>query len=198
MHKRRVFEEIEEKKKLKEEEEERVTRENKEKDAEAAVDGYNPTFVIDIDAIMNGMNAEMDSITLGGKEDKEKEKEKEKKKVRELEKVEVPQFRPLSEIIVDESQFWTSDSYKNDLIAEVREDLTRGLKVLVVVEAVAPNTELKSLLHSIFHEDEIKRNCKAVGIAGGSGFEYMNVPKVVFNRLDEDVLKASMVLHPAK
>lgn len=42
---------------------------------------------------------------------------------------------------------------------EIREDLSRGLKVRVIVEAVASYTELKSLLHSIFHEEEV-RSCE--------------------------------------
>ena len=132
---------------------------------EGTFDGYDPSFDIDIDKIMGNLNSEMDQITLA----KNDEEAQIKKRLggSELEKANVPLFRPVSEIVVDESQFWTSDSYKEELVAEVREDLTRGLKIKVEVEAVASYTELKSLLHSIFHEEEVKRNCMLVSLAGG-------------------------------
>ena len=84
---------------------------------------------------------------------------------------------------------------QNDLVGEVREDLTRGLKVCVVVVGFGGKAELKSLLHSVFHEDEIKRNVRSKAVGGE--FSFMDAPKVQFAQLDEQCIKASMVLIPA-
>ena len=132
---------------------------------EEAFDGYNPTFDIDVDKIMGALEGEMADITLASND--EEKIIKKKLEGEELGKSSVPLFRPTSEIMVDEPQFWTSDGYKDELIVEIREDLSRGLKVRVVVEAIASYTELKSLLHSIFHEEEIKRNTRVTVIGGG-------------------------------
>ncbi|GMH64286.1 hypothetical protein TL16_g03926 [Triparma laevis f. inornata] len=193
---------------------------------EEAFDGYNPTFDIDVDKIMGALEGEMADITLAGND--EEKIIKKKLEGEELGKSNVPLFRPTSEIMVDEPQFWTSDGYKDELIVEIREDLTRGLKVRVTVEAIASYTELKSLLHSIFHEEEIKRNTRVSTIGGGrtgggdgwsekkpsgededededeeegaaaADFDYRGVPKVYFTKLDGSCIRAEMVLNPSK
>jgi hypothetical protein len=187
-----------------EEEEERETiKEEKEIEqrVEDTFDGYNPTFDINIDDIMNSLESEMDAIRIGGK-DPSPEKQAQMKK-NGVKGKEMPRFRPMSEIAVDEHQFWASDSYKEELVNEIREDLTRGLRVKVTCEATTLESELKSMMHSIFHEDEVKRNTQSSNLgeedaAVVTTFSFMAVPKLNFMLLDEEskLKRVEMVLHP--
>ena len=79
-------------------------------EAEEAIDGYNPSFDLDIDGIMNVLDAEMDAITLGASDDARDAASK--NMLQGQSKSDIPLFRPMSEILVDESQFWTSENYK--------------------------------------------------------------------------------------
>jgi hypothetical protein len=90
-------------------------------------------------------------------------------------------------------------------VNEIREDLSRGLKVKVTCEATTLESELKSMMHSIFHEDEVKRNTQSsnvgdeeVGVV--TTFSFMAVPKLKFAVLQEDtgLKRVEMVLHPRR
>jgi len=71
-----------------------------------------------------------------------------------------------------------------------------------VCEASTLESELKSMMHSIFHEDEVKRNTQSSSVGGeddvATTFSFMAVPKLVFSVLDEDtkLKRVEMVLHP--
>ena len=176
--------------------------EQMEQRVEDTFDGYNPTFSINVDAIMAGLSSEMDSIRIGGASPSSARRPGEKERGR---RKDPPRFRPTSEIAVDEHQFWASEGYKEELVSEIREDLSRGLRVRLKCEAVALESEMKSMMHSVFHEDEVKRN------AGGGGGEegeeeeaakakrgFMKVPKLTFTVLDEEEgrRRVEMTLHP--
>jgi len=167
-----------------------------EKAVTEAFDGYQPQFEVDVDKVMGKMDDDMDNIGLGDKYDKLPKFEEEKKGFRVLNdagndiKSPVIKFRPVHSVRVNETKYWTNETYKEETLYEIIDTITRGMKCRIVVQGIDEG-DLTSLLHSIYHEEEIK---STVRLAKNGAVGLMGVPKITFD-IAEDGIDGFMTVY---